>query len=107
MNARYLHSLRRRLEITPDRLYFACTLVGAANLVLFCTAATALLRVLRAAARDAHNTPRRRLLELDDGVARRGPGCLGRLCAAYRPWTTQKALLAMVAFAAACAYRYF
>lgn len=64
----------------------------------------ALLRVLRASARDAYNSPRRRLLELDDGVAGRGNGRFGSLCAGYRPWTTQKALLAMVALTACCEF---
>lgn len=86
---------------TPDRLYFLCALIGAGNFILFCAAAMAMLRVLRAAARDAYNNPRRRLLELDDGVARRRPGKLCAVCSACWPWTTQKALLAMVAFAAA------
>lgn len=52
-----------------------------------------------------YNSPRRRLLELDDGVARRRPGRICTLCLACHPWTTQKALLAIVALVAACELR--
>lgn len=87
---------------SPDRLFFTCAVLGAANLLLFGAGTLALLRVLSASARDAYNSPRRRLLELDEEGSRRGSRRLGGLCAGYRPWTTQKALLAMVAFSAGC-----
>lgn len=95
-----------KIDQNPDRLYFVCTLIGACNLIILCAAALALLRVLRAAARDLYNSPRRRLLELDDGVARRNPGKIYALCLACRPWTAQKALLAIVALVAACELRF-
>ncbi|CAM9099419.1 unnamed protein product [Ascophyllum nodosum] len=72
------------------------------NGVLFCTSGLALLRVLRAAARDSYSSPRRRLLALDDSVMTRGDsgGGLVALAGAIWPWTTQKSLLAMVTLAA-------
>lgn len=96
-----LSGWKMKIDQNPDRLYFVCTLIGACNLIILCAAALALLRVLRAAARDLYNSPRRRLLELDDGVARRNPGKIYALCLACRPWTAQKALLAIVALVAA------
>lgn len=83
-------------------LLIVCGVVVLINLVLFLASALALLRVLRAAARDAYSSPRRRLLALDDGGARRSPSRVAAVLGACRPWTTQKALLAMVAFTAGC-----
>lgn len=79
-------------------------LVALLNSLLVCTSGLALLRVLRAAARDSYSSPRRRLLSLDDGVVRGygGEGGFIALVGAIRPWTTQKALLTMVTLAAGC-----
>lgn len=95
--------VRRRSKMTfgQFRLFFACTLVALVNLILLFASSLALLRVLRAAAQDAYSSPRRRLLSLDDGVARRSPNRVTAVLGACRPWTTQKALLAMVALTAA------
>ncbi|CAM9405717.1 unnamed protein product [Ectocarpus sp. 8 AP-2014] len=83
------------------RLFVVCSLVGLINIVLFCACGIALARVLRAAARDAYSSPRRRLLALDDGAARRMPGTVMAMLAAFRPFTTQKALLSMLTLSAA------
>lgn len=80
------------------RLFITCVVVGAINAVLFCLAAVTLLRLLRAEARDAHNSPRRRLLALDDGGDTRSSSKIMLMLGACRPWTTQKALLLMLTF---------
>lgn len=81
------------------RLFIVCVVVGAINAVLFCIAAVTLLRLLRAGARDAHNSPRRRLLALDDGGDTRSSSQILSLLRAFWPWTTQKALLLMLTLA--------
>ena len=81
------------------RLFVACVLVGAINGALFFIAGVTLLRLLRAGARDAHSSPRRRLLALDDGGDRHRSSTMVSLLGAFRPWTTQKALLVMLTLA--------
>lgn len=92
-------SLRRAMTGEKLRLFIACVVVGAINGVLFCAASVTFLRVLRAGARDAYNSPRRRLLALDDGGDMRSSSRIMSLLGACRPWTTQKALLLMLTFA--------
>lgn len=82
-------------------LYVICAVIAAFNFGLFCASCRALWRVLRAAARDAYSSPRRRLLALDEDGARRRPSRVMAVLGASRPWTTQKALLAMVVLTAA------
>ncbi|CAM9636731.1 unnamed protein product [Scytosiphon promiscuus] len=83
------------------RLFVVCSLVAVINFVLFCACVLALWRVLKAAARDAYSSPRRRLLALDDGGAGRSPSRLMAMVGAFRPFTTQKALLSMLTLSAA------
>lgn len=83
----------------PARMYFTCTVVGAGYLVLLGVSGMALIRVLRAAARDAWESPRRRLLALDEDVDEtRKAGRAWSVGAACIPWTTQKAILTMATF---------
>lgn len=84
------------------RLSIVCGLVTLINFLLFCACGVSLLRVLQAAARDAYSSPRRRLLALDDGVPRRSPSRVVAVLGAFRPFTTQKALLSMLTLSAAC-----
>ena len=89
------------------RLFVVCSLVAIINVVLFFACSLSLLRVLQAAARDAYSSPRRRLLALDDGVPRRrSPGRVMAVLGAFRPLTTQKALLSMLTLSAACESRH-
>lgn len=90
-----------KMSSVQFRLFVVCGLVGLINIVLFCACGIALARVLRAAARDAYSSPRRRLLALDDGAVRRMPGTVMAMLAAFRPFTTQKALLSMLTLSAA------
>lgn len=89
------------------RLFVVCGLIALINFVLFCACSVALLRVLKVAARDAYSSPRRRLLALDDGVPRRIPGRVMAVLGAFRPFTTQKALLSMLTLSAAREYRFW
>ncbi|CAM9623079.1 unnamed protein product [Pylaiella littoralis] len=93
--------LPERMNDAELRLFVVCGVVALANLFLFCACGVSLLRVLRVAARDAYSSPRRRLLALDDGVPRRIPGRVMAVLGAFRPFTTQKALLSMLTLSAA------
>lgn len=86
------------------RLFVVCGLVTLINFFLFCACGLSLLRVLQAAARDAYSSPRRRLLALDDGGPRRSPSRIMAVLGAFRPFTTQKALLSMLTLSAACEF---
>lgn len=83
------------------RLFVVCSLITVINFLLFCACVLALWRVLKAAARDAYSSPRRRLLALDDGGSGRSPSRMMAVVAAFRPFTTQKALLTMLTLSAA------
>lgn len=88
------------------RLFVVCGLVALINFLLFCACGLSLMRVLQAAARDAYSSPRRRLLALDDGMPRRSPSRVMAVLGAFRPFTTQKALLSMLTLSAACEFRF-
>lgn len=92
------------MSIKETELYVACGVVGLINTAIFCSSSLALLKVLRAAALDAYSSPRRRLLALDDGSESVDSRSLKMVFfwGACVPWTTQKALLAMVSLTAAC-----
>lgn len=89
------------------RLFVVCGVVALINFFLFCACGLSLLRVLQAAARDAYSSPRRRLLALDDGVPRRSPSRVTAVLCAFRPFTTQKALLSMLTLSAACEFGFW
>lgn len=92
---------RMSWSVVKVRLCVVCGLVALINFFLFCACGLSLLRVLQAAARDAYSSPRRRLLALDDGVPRRSPSRVMAVLGAFRPFTTQKALLSMLTLSAA------
>lgn len=97
---------RKRMDGVKTRLLVVCGLVALINLFLFCACSLSLLRVLQAAARDAYSSPRRRLLALDDGTPRRSPSKAVAILGAFRPFTTQKALLSMLTLSAARELRF-
>lgn len=89
------------------RLFIVCSLIALVSFFQFCACGVSLLRVLKVAARDAYSSPRRRLLALDDGVPRRIPGRVMAVLGAFRPFTTQKALLSMLTLSAARECRFW